>query len=33
MKSAICKLALNLAWQAATALIFKKLAVRLAPRV
>lgn len=33
MKSAIIKLAANLAWQVVTALVFKKLSVKLAPRL
>lgn len=31
MKSAIIKLAANLAWQVITAVVFKKLSVRLGP--
>lgn len=33
MKRAIIKLAVNLVWQVATAVVFKKLSVRLAPKL
>jgi|GEM_PF-4261575 len=33
MKSAIVKLAANLAWQVITAVVFKKLSLRLAPKL